>query len=106
MTRPLLLATPLCALLAPIAPLSACPWHGDMFGGEPGGYMMEPVGGSPTDLQPAAAAQPAPSREEIMARQRELFLARYPQLAAGAGQKPTADASAAGAASVPPTGNF
>jgi hypothetical protein len=68
------------ALIAPLAPASACPWHSDMFGGA-GGYMMEPVGGGPTDLQ---AAQPVQSREDIMARQRELFLARYPQLAAGA----------------------
>ena len=92
------------ALLAPLAPLAACPWHGDMFGGEPGGYLSEPVGGSATDLQPAA--QPTLSREELMARQRELFLARYPQLAAGAAPKPAADTTAQGATMVPPTGNF
>jgi hypothetical protein len=95
----------LTALLAPLAPLAACPWHGDMFGGEPGGYLSEPVGGSATELQPATA-QPALSREELMARQRELFLARYPQLAAGAAQKPAAETNAQGSATVPPTGNF
>lgn len=94
----------LAALVAPLAPLSACPWHGGMFGGEPGGYMMEPVGGSATDLQPAA--QPTLSREELMARQRELFLARYPQLAAGASEKPAAEATAQVPGSLPPTGNF
>jgi hypothetical protein len=102
MTAARFLAAPLLALLAPLAPLSACPWHGDMFGGEPGGYLMEPVGGAPTDLAPAGtaqAAQPTLSREELMARQRELFLARYPQLAAGAGDK------AAAAPQAPATGN-
>jgi hypothetical protein len=86
------------ALLALSAPVAACPWHGDMFGGEPGGYLMEPVAGSPTDPQPA---QPALSREELMAKQRELFLARYPQLAAGAGDKP----AQATTPSAPPAGN-
>lgn len=93
------------AALAPLAPLSACPWHGDMFGGEPGGYLMEPVGGSPTDLSPAGSAQapqPSLSREELMARQRELFLARYPQLAAGSADKADGPASPG----APATGNF
>jgi hypothetical protein len=76
-------------LFVPLTPAAACPWHGDMFA-EPGGYMMEPVGGGPTDLQAPqpATAKPALSREELMARQRELFLARYPQLAVGASDKP------------------
>lgn len=89
------------ALVALSAPAVACPWHGDMFGGEPGGYLSEPIamGAAP---QPAQASQPALSREELMARQRELFLARYPQLAAGSGDKPTP----ATQPSVPPSGNF
>ncbi len=77
------------ALVAPLAPAGACPWHGDMFGGEPGGYLAEPVSLGPTDQAsgPAAASQsaePEPSRDELMARQRAVFLARYPGLAAGA----------------------
>lgn len=90
--------------MAPLTAAAACPWHGDMFGGEPGGYLMEPIAGSPTDLQAAAQSAPrALSREELVARQRELFLARYPQLAAGTGDKPTSpDAPAAS----PSTGNF
>ena len=73
------------ALLAISAPATACPWHGDIFGDEPGGYVVEPAAGSPAGQQ---ADRPAPSREELMAKQRELFLARYPQLAAGAGDRP------------------
>lgn len=71
------------ALLLPIAPASACPFHGDIFG-ESGGFLMEPIAGGAADVQ---AAQPVQSREELMARQRALFLARYPQLAAGATDK-------------------
>lgn len=89
------------ALVALSAPVAACPWHGDMFGGEPGGYLSEPIAGS-GDAQPAQGVQPALSREELMARQRELFLARYPQLAAGSGDKPTP----APQPSAPPSGNF
>jgi hypothetical protein len=76
-----------------------------MFGGGPGGYLMEPIGGSPTDLQlagSAQAAQPALSREQLMAKQRELFLARYPQLANGSADKPEQQASQA----APAAGNF
>lgn len=77
------------ALLLPLAPASACPFHGDIFG-EGGGYLQDPIAGSPADMQ---SAQPAQSREELMARQRELFLARYPQLAAGTADKsPAANA--------------
>ena len=89
------------ALVALSAPAAACPWHGDMFGGEPGGYLSEPVAGS-AEAPPAQTAQPALSREELMARQRELFLARYPQLAAGSGDKPAVAAQPA----APATGNF
>lgn len=83
------------ALLALSAPAAACPWHGDIFGDESGRYAHEPVAGS----APQQPAQPALSREELMAKQRELFLARYPQLAAGAGDKP------APAPTAPFTGN-
>ncbi len=103
MYAPRLLAA--VALLMPLVPAAACPWHGDMFGGEPGGYLMEPVVGAATDLQPtgaAQAAQPALTREQLMAKQRELFLARYPQLATGSGDKPDQPAQA----SAPATGNF
>ncbi len=88
------------SLIVLSAPVSACPWHGDMFGGEPGGYMMEPVAGSDGG-QSAQPVQPTLSREELMAKQRELFLARYPQLAAGAGDKP----APATTSSAPPAGN-
>jgi hypothetical protein len=86
------------SLLALSAPVAACPWHGDIFGDESGGYLSEPVAGGAADPQPA---QPALSREELMAKQRELFLARYPQLAAGSGDKP----APAAAPSAPPAGN-
>lgn len=89
------------ALVTLSAPVAACPWHGDMFGAEPGGYLMEPVAGG-ADAQPAQSAQPALSREELMAKQRELFLARYPQLAAGTGDKPAPAAQPA----APAAGNF
>jgi hypothetical protein len=57
-----------------------------MFGAEPGGYLSEPVALGPADqpASPAATSQPAPTRDEMQARQRALFLARYPGLAAGA----------------------
>jgi hypothetical protein len=99
MTLPRILAA--LALAWPLAPVAACPWHGGAFG-DPGAFLAEPVDGGQTDLQPAQAAQPAPSREELMARQRELFLARYPQLAADGAGKPVAS----GAPAAPPTGNF
>jgi hypothetical protein len=80
------------AFVVPLAPASACPFHGDIFG-EGGGFVLEPIAGGAADGQ---SAQPVQSREELMARQRELFLARYPQLAAGAAGKPPAvDTSAA-----------
>jgi hypothetical protein len=83
------------AFLLPLAPATACPFHGDIFG-EGGGYLLDPIAGG-------ADVQPAQSREELMARQRELFLARYPQLAAGATDKTSAaDAPAAQAETRPP----
>jgi hypothetical protein len=74
-----------------------------MFGGDTGGYLSEPVALGPTD-QPAGAAptarsaEAAPSRDEMLARQRALFLARYPGLAAGAkpAQPPAQSAVLAG----------
>lgn len=71
-------------LMLPISTASACPFHGDLFG-EGGGFLFEPVAG-------AADLQPVQSREELMARQRALFLERYPQLAAGTTDKPPAAA--------------
>lgn len=106
MTAARVLVVPVLALLAPLAPLAACPWHGDMFGGEPGGYLMEPVDMSPADAPASAQApQPTVSREELMARQREMFLARYPQLAAGATDAANRGAASPSAAG-PATGNF
>jgi len=76
----------LLVLLLPLAPASACPFHGDMFG-EGGGFLFEPVSAGAVGAA-AADAQPVQSREELMARQRALFLERYPQLAAGSTDKP------------------